>query len=201
VTASPGSATGEPSPQARILAAVTAQIRRGGVREVRVQAVAAEAGVSTPLVYHYFGNRAGLVRAALAAAVADAPNAEAPAGAPARQRLVALLAGGVEDTPERREAAAMRNELAASALFDPELAALLAADTARREADVVAALRSAPACGTGGTGPTAGDAANAVARGLVGLADGLVERWLGGLLRAERVHALLERAVDAVVSR
>lgn len=233
MTASPGSATGDASPQARILAAATAQIRRGGVREVRVQAVAAEAGVSTPLVYHYFGNRAGLVRASLAAAVADAPAPASPADASRRGRLAALLAGGVDDAPERRQAAAMRNELAASALFDPELGALLAADTARREAAVLAALRDCatdgPRARTIGAGAGAearaeaeaegeagakgeagaaracpGDAdaaATAVARGLMGLADGLAERWLGGLLTAERVHALVTRAVDAVVAR
>jgi AcrR family transcriptional regulator len=211
VTASPGSATGAPTPQERILAATAAQIRRAGVREVRVQAVAAEAGVSTPLVYHYFGNRAGLVRAALAAAVATAPEStvaggpvsDTPADASSRDRLVALLAGPVDDAPERREAAAMRNELAASALFDPELAALLAADTARREAAVVAVLRRpAPAdVIAAADGAAIGDDAAAVARGLVGLADGLVERWLGGLLTAERTHALVARAVDAVVAR
>jgi AcrR family transcriptional regulator len=195
VTASPGSATGEPSPQERILAAATAQIRRGGVREVRVQAVAADADVSTPLVYHYFGNRAGLVRAVLAAAVADSPDPAESVGVPPRDRLVALLVGGVDDDPECRRAAAMRNELAASALFDPELGALLAADTARREAAVVAALRDHGTAGAGG-GEVAG-----VARGLVGLADGLVERWLGGLLPADRVRALVGRAVDAVVAR
>jgi AcrR family transcriptional regulator len=219
VTASPAGAPGDAPPQARILAAATAHIRRGGVREVRVQAVAAEAGVSTPLVYHYFGNRAGLVRAALAAAVAGGSAPAPPAGASPRDRLVGLLVGVVNDAPERREAAAMRNELAASAVFDPELASLLAADTARREAAVASALRSSGAGRTGGAtdGATGGaadgvrpgaagaapavDDAGAAARGLVGLADGLAERWLGGLLTADRVHALMARAVDAVLAR
>lgn len=207
MTASPGSATGDVPPQARILEAATAHIRRGGVRDLRVQAVAADAGVSTPLVYHYFGNRAGLVRAALAAAVADGPAIQPAADAPRRDRLVALLAGGVDDAPEHREAAAMRNELAASALFDPELAALLTDATARREAAVAATLDAGPAAGGATTAlctpepaTRAGETA-ALARGLVGLADGLVERWLGGLLTAERVHALVARAVDAVVPR
>ena len=211
MTASPVGTPGDAPPQARILAAATAHIRRGGVREVRVQAVAAEAGVSTPLVYHYFGSRAGLVRAALAAAVADEPDLATAVGTPPRDRLIALLAGGVDDAPELRQAAAMRNELAASALFDPELAALLAEATARREAAVAAALRQqagsrgkgAGAQGTPAQGqaPADGGAEEAavVARGLVGLADGLAERWLGGLLTAERVHALVARAVDAVV--
>nr|WP_282600280.1 TetR family transcriptional regulator C-terminal domain-containing protein [Patulibacter sp. SYSU D01012] len=117
--------------------------------------------------------------------------AEPPSGPSPRDRVLALLAGGVDDAPERRAAAAMRNELAASALFDPELAALLAADTARREAAVVAALGGAVG------GP---DDAALAARGLVGLADGLVERWLGGLLPADRLRALLARAVDATVA-
>ncbi|MGX6448175.1 TetR/AcrR family transcriptional regulator, partial [Patulibacter sp. S7RM1-6] len=71
MTASASSEVGAAAPPQRILAAAAALIRRGGVRDLRVQAVAADAGVSTPLVYHYFGNREGLVRAALAAAVAD----------------------------------------------------------------------------------------------------------------------------------
>lgn len=190
-TSSPAAAGRDEAPRERILAAATALIRRGGVRDVRVQAVAADAGVSTPLVYHYFGNRAGLVRAALSAVVtADAPPAP-PAGAGPRDRVLALLTGGVDDAPDRRAAAAMRNELAASALFDPELAALLAADTARREAAVAAVL---------GDAARGADDAAVVARGLVGLADGLVERWLGGLLPAERAHDLLARAVDATVA-
>jgi AcrR family transcriptional regulator len=192
VTASPASPVGAPAPQERIVAAATTLIRRGGVRDVRVQAVAAEAGVSTPLIYHYFGNRAGLVRAALST-VAGASIAAGPADAPPRERLLALLAGAVDDAPEHRGAAVMRNELAASALFDSELATLLSGDTALREAAVAAALRDARAGALGDH-----DAA-VVARGLVGLADGLVERWLGGLLTPERVHALLARALDAVL--
>ena len=40
-------------------------IARRGVRGLRVEQVAAEAGVAVSLIYYYFDNRNGLVRATL----------------------------------------------------------------------------------------------------------------------------------------
>jgi AcrR family transcriptional regulator len=57
-----------------ILAAVARVIARRGVRGLRVEDVATEAEVSAPLLYYHFGNRAGLVKAALEHAGERAPS-------------------------------------------------------------------------------------------------------------------------------
>src|SRR4051812_50062465 len=62
-----------------ILDAAIAVIARTGVRGLRVEVVAAEAGVAVSLIYYYFGSRKGLVRATLDHANERAADA-APAG-------------------------------------------------------------------------------------------------------------------------
>ncbi len=48
-----------------LLEAAIKVIARRGVRGLRVEQVAAEAGVAVSLIYYYFDNRNGLVRATL----------------------------------------------------------------------------------------------------------------------------------------
>lgn len=50
----------------RLLRAAVAAIDTEGIRGMRVRDVAAEAGVTVPSVYHFFGSKDGLVDAALA---------------------------------------------------------------------------------------------------------------------------------------
>ena len=50
--------------RARILDFAVAAIDAGGEVVVRVHDIAAQAGISVPIIYHYFGNREGLVIAA-----------------------------------------------------------------------------------------------------------------------------------------
>jgi len=70
-----------------ILDAAITVIARTGVRGLRVEVVAAEAGVAVSLIYYYFGSRKGLVRATL-----DHANERAADTAPS----------GVRATAERR---------------------------------------------------------------------------------------------------
>ena len=51
--------------RAAILDAAIKVIARRGVRGLRVEQVAGEAGVAVSLIYYYFDNRNGLVRATL----------------------------------------------------------------------------------------------------------------------------------------
>jgi AcrR family transcriptional regulator len=197
------------APRARILASATAHIGREGVRGLRVERIARDAGVSTPLVYHYFGNRAGLVREALSepeggrrepgttAAAEPTPTVEAPGdeprGRPApRDHLLAVLLAGLDEHEDARRSAVLQNELAASAVFDPALAAIFADDTARREGATARALRDVD------TGP--GPDVEAAARALVALADGLRERWLAGVTTLPRARLLLRAAVDRIAA-
>jgi AcrR family transcriptional regulator len=50
--------------QRKILDFAVAAIDAGGEAAIRVHDIAAQAGISVPVVYHYFGNREGLVVAA-----------------------------------------------------------------------------------------------------------------------------------------
>ncbi|MGH3894576.1 MAG: TetR/AcrR family transcriptional regulator, partial [Rhodococcus qingshengii] len=51
--------------QTQILEAAVRVIAQHGVRGLRVETLAAEAGVSTALIYYHFQNRAGVLRRAL----------------------------------------------------------------------------------------------------------------------------------------
>lgn len=91
--------------QALILEAAVRVIARNGVRGLRVEELAAEAGVSTALIYYHFKDRAGLVQRTLAF-ISDRATGytdeaiEAVEGTEdARAVLLQLLLGELQDTP------------------------------------------------------------------------------------------------------
>src|SRR5437899_2478127 len=82
-----------------IIQAAAAAIARSGARGMRVEEVAAAAGVSPGLLYYHFESRAGLVRAALEHASEQAPSsrlAADPAGADGYSSLEAALLGELD---------------------------------------------------------------------------------------------------------
>ncbi len=84
----------------QLLDAAIVVIARRGVRGLRVQEVAAEAGVSVPLLYHYFGSREGLLEAALFAVSAHADRYStslATGTSTTREELVARLVGVLQE--------------------------------------------------------------------------------------------------------
>ena len=95
-----------------ILDAAIAVIARRGVRGLRVEQVAAEADVAVSLIYYYFANRNGLVRATL-----DHANERAArkAGTSAESILLAELDESAHDT------SVVWGEVLASAVFEPAL--------------------------------------------------------------------------------
>jgi AcrR family transcriptional regulator len=95
--------------RAAILDAAIAVIARRGVRGLRVEQVAAEAGVATSLLYYYFKNRNGLVRATLDHANERAARSTGP------DSLLAELDADARDT------SVVWGEVLASAVFEPEL--------------------------------------------------------------------------------
>src|SRR4051794_599399 len=95
-----------------ILDAAITVIARTGVRGLRVEVVAAEAGVAGSLIYYYFGSRKGLVRATL-----DHANERAAGAASAGVR--ATLLAELDDAA--REASIVWGEIQASAVFEPDL--------------------------------------------------------------------------------
>ncbi|RSS57732.1 TetR/AcrR family transcriptional regulator [Streptomyces sp. WAC06614] len=185
-----------------ILESAARLIARRGVRGLRVTELAAEAGVSTALVYYYFKDRSGILRSALAfigdradrytAAATDPAGAAGPAGP--RALLERMLLLEFQELPEVRENSTAWGELRAHSVFDPGLRAELAAAGAAWTAEVADLLRAA--C------PGApGAAATAAAERLTALLEGLSVRWLSGLLPAHHARDLLRAAIEVEAGR
>ena len=159
-----------------ILDAAIGVIARKGVRGLRVEVVAAEAGVAVSLIYYYFGSRNGLVRATL-----DHANERAARAAPSGVRA-ALLA---ELDDAARDTSTVWGEIQASAVFEPGLR-----EQVREATEAWVAL---VASGIEAEAPQVD--ARAAAERLTALVDGLSNRWLAGSLDRERAQQLLEAAI------
>ncbi|GAA2751278.1 TetR/AcrR family transcriptional regulator [Kitasatospora cinereorecta] len=176
-----------------ILKAATRVIVRRGVRGLRVEELAVEAGVSTSLIYYHFGDRAGVLRRTLEFINdrADRYTAERlPDGDPddARGDLEQVLLLELQDLAEVRENSTAWGELRASAVFDPELREELARATHTWVHEIAELLgRADPA----GTAP----AHAAAAERLTALLEGLSVRWLSGSLPLEHARRLLREAI------
>ncbi|MET9976196.1 TetR/AcrR family transcriptional regulator [Streptomyces microflavus] len=186
-----------------ILEAAATVIARRGVRGLRVEELAAEAGVSKALIYYHFEDRTGLLRRTLAfvnnraerytaeQAAAGQPAAEAPAG-PLRRLEQALLLE-LQDLPHVRENSTAWGELRASAVFDPELRGELALASViwvREVADQLGEVR-----------PTAPESAlTASAERLTALLEGLSARWLSGILPLTDARTRMREAIGVEVA-
>jgi AcrR family transcriptional regulator len=182
-----------------ILKAATRVIARRGVRGLRVGELAAEAAVSTALIYYHFTDRAGLLHRTLQfiSDRADRYTAERdPAAEPGdpRAELEQVLLLEFQDTPEVRENSTAWGELRATAVFEPDLREELARAThtwVHEIADLVA--RADPA----GTAP----AHAAAAERLTALIEGLSMRWHSGSLPLDHARSLVRGAVDAELGK
>ncbi|MEV6007907.1 TetR/AcrR family transcriptional regulator [Streptomyces sp. NPDC051976] len=178
-----------------ILEAATRVITRRGVRGLRVGELAAEAGVSTSLIYYHFTDRAGILRRTLEFIIARADRYTAerdPAAAPLGPRgdLRQALLLELQDTPEVRENSTAWGELRASAIFEPDLREDLA------KATLAWVQETAELIGRASPGGTAPEHAAAAER-LTSLLEGLSTRWLSGSIPLEHARRLLGDAIDA----
>ncbi|MGW1941877.1 TetR/AcrR family transcriptional regulator [Streptomyces goshikiensis] len=182
-----------------ILRAATRVIARRGVRGLRVGELAAEAGVSTSLIYYHFTDRAGILRRTLEfisdradryTAERDPGQGLGPDPVDPRTELAQVLLLELQDTPEVRENSTAWGELRASAVFDADLREDVAKAThtwVHEIADLLAHARPT------GTAP----AHAAAAERLTALLEGLSVRWLSGSLPLEHARALLADAIEA----
>lgn len=186
-----------------ILEAAATVIARRGVRGLRVEELAEEAGVSKALIYYHFEDRTGLLRRTLAfvnnraerytaeQAAAGQPAAETPTG-PLRRLEQALLLE-LQDLPHVRENSTAWGELRASAVFDPELRGELALASViwvREVADQLGEAR-----------PTAPESAlTASAERLTALLEGLSARWLSGTLPLTDARTRMREAIGVEVA-
>ncbi|MBL3701046.1 TetR/AcrR family transcriptional regulator [Leucobacter luti] len=177
----------------RILAACATVIARNGLARFRMSDVAREAGVSIGLLAYHFGDRDGLVQAALDEVTASAtrraqltPEAHTPAA-----RLTALLCSEFGDEPGIRAGSTVWNEVRAAAVFDAGRAAAVARSTAAWQDGIEALIREAQ------PGANAAAAARA-ALTLTALVEGLSGRWLTGQLDAADAQAAVRGALTAL---
>ncbi|MEU9987451.1 helix-turn-helix domain-containing protein [Streptomyces sp. NPDC048045] len=179
----------------QILEAAARVIARRGVRGLRVEELAAEAGVSTGLIYYHFKDRTGILRHTLEFindraeryTTARDPDAE-PLGP--REELEQILLLELQDTQEVRENSSAWGELRASAVFDPVLREDLARATLVWVQEVAALL--------GQVQPMAPASALALAaERLTALLEGLSMRWLSGGIRGDHARALMQGAIEA----
>ncbi|MFI8387069.1 TetR/AcrR family transcriptional regulator [Streptomyces sp. NPDC085540] len=185
-----------------ILEGAARVIARRGVRGLRVGDLAAEAGVSTALIYYHFKDRTGILRHALAfigdradryTGAADEAGAALPAADP-RRLLERILLLEFQDLPEVRENSTAWGELRAHTIFDPELREELTAAGAAWVEEVAGLL--AAAC------PAApGAAVGAAAERLTALLEGLSSRWLSGLLPLAHARDLMRGAIGVEIDR
>ncbi|WP_419992515.1 TetR/AcrR family transcriptional regulator [Streptomyces boninensis] len=183
-----------PDRPTQILRATARLIARNGVRGLRVEEVAAEAGVSTALIYYHFKNRGGLLRHTLefinqrAIRYTDTPGLDADP----RAQLTEMLLMELQDDPAVRENSAAWGELRATAVFDPDLHDDLSGATRSWAADVADGIRRAQAAGAVGRDADP----QAAAERLVALVEGLSQQWLSGSLPLTRARELLRGAID-----
>ncbi|MER5732562.1 TetR/AcrR family transcriptional regulator [Streptomyces sp. NPDC002138] len=177
-----------------ILRAATRVIARRGVRGLRVGELAAEAGVSTSLIYYHFTDRAGILRRTLEfiSDRADRYTAERDPGldpADPRTELTQVLLLELQDTPEVRENSTAWGELRASAVFDPELRDDVAKATHTWVHEIADLLAQARPTG-------AAPAHTAAAERLTALLEGLSVRWLSGSLPLDHARLLMAEAIE-----
>ncbi|MFD0341168.1 TetR/AcrR family transcriptional regulator [Streptomyces sp. NPDC127117] len=183
----------------QILEAAARVIARRGVRGLRVEELAAEAGVSTALIYYHFKDRTGILRQTLefisdrAERYTTCRDPDAEPLSP-REELDRTLLLELQDTTEVRENSSAWGELRASAVFDGALREELARATLVWVQEVAGLL--------GRVHPMAPAVAlAAAAERLTALLEGLSMRWLSGTLQIAHARTLMSDAIDAEVER
>ncbi|MFB7942940.1 TetR/AcrR family transcriptional regulator [Streptomyces sp. NPDC004779] len=183
----------------QILEAAARVIARRGVRGLRVEELAAEAGVSTALIYYHFKDRNGILLKTLefindrAERYTTERDPDAAPLSP-REELEHTLLLELQDTTEVRENSSAWGELRASAVFDDVLREDLTRATLVWVQEVAALLGRvcpmAPAVALAGA-----------AERLTALLEGLSMRWLSGTLRISHARTLMSEGIDAEIER
>lgn len=174
----------EPIRKAALINATIATVGRAGSLDVTVAQIAREAGMSTALAHHYFGSKERIFLAAMRhilSAYRDTTSIALKSARNPRERLAAIVRASFESSHFERETIAAWLSFYALALVDPEAARLLRVYHRRLRANLLVALR-----------PLVGDGAEATARTLGALIDGV---YLRAALADEADAAGAERLI------
>ncbi|MER5637994.1 helix-turn-helix domain-containing protein [Kitasatospora sp. NPDC002227] len=182
-----------------ILEAAARVIARRGVRGLRVEELAAEAGVSTALIYYHFKDRTGILRQTLefindrAGSYTTERDPAAPPLTP-REELEHTLLLELQGGDQVRENSTAWGELRASAVFEDALREDLARATlvwVQEVAELLGRVEPmAPATALAGA-----------AERLTALLEGVSMRWLSGSLRLNHARALMTEAIEVELER
>jgi AcrR family transcriptional regulator len=176
-----------------LLDAACRSIARKGLRGLRVEEVAGDAGVAPSLIYYHFGDRATLLRSALEHVGEKAATyTEIDHQASGREALLASLAAEIQDDPEIRDNNAAWGEFRDLAVFDASLRPTLFRATERWIDDIVRLIRRGQEDGS-----VASDLApESAGQQLTALTEGLSTRWLAGFLTTQQARAALREAIE-----
>jgi len=177
-----------------ILNAAAHAIAVRGIADLRVEQVAAEAGVSVALIYYHFGDRLGLARAAFGLASERAPSTELLIDSDDRtgfEALEAALMAELDDSQEVRDAAVVWGEAAARAAYDGEFQPVVGEITR----SWVLTVKQAIGRGVDDGSIRADVDPEATAQILITLVDGLCIRWLAQALPLASAQELLRGAI------
>lgn len=189
-----------PDRRTDILDAACRAVERRGVRDLRVEDVAAEAGVSPALVYYYFGTRGALVAEtfrrsnALSAIVTDA---RLDVTGPARSVLEQLLLLELTEARAVRQNWIVWTEMLGAALFDRAISQQLAVETGEWVATIERLLRDGVADGSIRRLARPGE----VAERLAAVLDGVGTQWMLGHMSVRRARTLVSTAVHLELDR
>jgi len=176
-----------------LLDAACRSIAQKGLRGLRVEEVASDAGVAPSLIYHHFGDRASLLRSALEhvgqkAAIYTETDHEASG----REELVGSLVAEIQDDAEVRENSAAWGEFRDAAVFDKSLRPTLFRYTQEWIDDVAALVRRGQDDGSIGRELKPDSAGQQ----LTALAEGLSTRWLAGFLTTKEARSELRAGIE-----
>lgn len=181
--------------QEKILSACAVVIARAGLPGFRMTDVAREAGVSIGLLSYHFGDRDGLLQAALdhvnAGTAARAAHSTPSGNDQARARLETLLCSDFGEDTGIRAGSIAWNELRAAAVFAPTQAAALARSTGDWQSSVAALVRAAT--------ELSDQEAEQSALHLTALVEGLSGRWLTGQITVDAAQATVRSAVASLL--
>lgn len=181
-----------------ILRSSAQEIANHGIRGLRVAEVAANAGVSTALLYYHFSDRIGLLDASLTYMTEQARTYRSSLDAPgdsAWQRLLNHVLQEFQDDPVVIETTKAWNELRASAVYEPELRDPMASATVAWRSEISESISEAQAVGE--VAETIDPARSAAV--IVALMEGLSGQWMCDEVTLVEVHELLTAAVSTLL--
>lgn len=176
-----------------LLDAACRSIARKGLRGLRVEEVASDAGVAPSLIYYHFGDRATLLRSALEYVGEKAATyTEVDHDASGREALLESLVAEIQDDPEIRDNSAAWGEFRDLAVFDRSLRPTFTRSAQRWIDDISRLIQRGQEDGS-----IASDlVSEAAAQQLTAMTEGLSTRWLAGFLTTEEARAGLREAVE-----